>query len=144
MRLYYESFRNKNALTSDLQKIMESVSKKDLGKFFNQWLFVAGQPDLKITTGPGEAKGDTDLIIEQTQDYLFSFDIELQIKDLNRSFIIKIPVSDRITRKTLNSGSILEIKADPNINLLFRMDPDKRFTGSKNKNKEEHPWCCFK
>jgi aminopeptidase N len=124
MRLYYESFRNKNALTNDLQKIMERVSKKDLGKFFNQWLFVAGQPDLKITTGPGETKGDTDLIIEQTQDYLFSFDIELQIKDLNGSFIIKIPVSDRITRKTLKSQSILEIKADPNINLLFRIDPD--------------------
>jgi aminopeptidase N len=124
MRLYYESFRNKNALTNDLQKIMERVSKRDLGKFFNQWLFVAGQPDLKITTGPGETKGDTDLIIEQTQDYLFSFDIELQIKDLNGSFIIKIPVSDRITRKTLKSQSILEIKADPNINLLFRIDPD--------------------
>ena len=136
MRLYYESFRNKNALTNDLQKIMERVSKKDLGKFFNQWLFVAGQPDLKITTGPGEAKGNTDLIIEQTQDYLFSFDIELQIKDLNGSFIIKIPVSDRITIKTLNSRSILEIKADPNINLLFRIDHDKWFTGYKNENKE--------
>jgi aminopeptidase N len=136
MRLYYESFRNKNTLTNDLQKIMERVSKKDLGKFFNQWLFVAGQPDLKITTGPGETKGDTDLIIEQTQDYLFSFDIELQIKDLNGLFIIKIPVSDRITRKTLNSRSILEIIADPNINLLFRMDPDRQFTGYKNENKE--------
>lgn len=136
MRLYYESFRNKNALTNDLQKIMERVSKKDLGKFFNQWLFVAGQPDLKITTGPGEIKGDTDLIIEQTQDFLFSFDIELQIKDLNGSYIIKIPVSDRITRKTLNYRSILEIKADPNINLLFRMDTDARFTGYKNENKE--------
>jgi aminopeptidase N len=136
IRLFYESFRNKNALTNDLQKIMERVSKKDLGKFFNQWLFVGGQPDLKITTVPGETIGDTDLIIEQTQDYLFSFDIELLIKDLNGSFIIKVPVSDRITRKTLNSASILEIKADPNINLLFRLDPDKRITGYENVNKE--------
>jgi aminopeptidase N len=125
MRLYYENFRNRNALTNDLQIIMERVSKKDLGKYFNQWLFVAGQPDLKITTGPGETKGYTDLIIEQTQDHLFSFDIELQIKDINGSYIIKIPVSDRITRRTLNSGKILEIKADPNINLLFRMDSDQ-------------------
>jgi aminopeptidase N len=131
MRLYYESFRNKNALTNDLQIIMERVSKKDLGKYFKEWLFVAGQPDLKITTRPGERKGNSDLIIEQTQDYLFTFDIELQIKDLNGSYIIKIPVSDRITRKTLNSGKILEIKADPNINLLFRMDPyQSKITGS--------------
>jgi aminopeptidase N len=131
MRLYYENFRNRNALTNDLQIIMEKVSKKDLGKYFNQWLFVAGQPDLKITTGPGETKGYTDLIIEQTQDHLFSFDIELQIKDINGSYLIKIPVSDRITRRTLNSGKILEIKTDPNINLLFRMDPyQSKITGS--------------
>ena len=40
-----------------------------------------GQPDLKITTKPAERKGFTDLTIEQTQDYLFSFDIELQLKN---------------------------------------------------------------
>ncbi len=63
---------------------MEKVSNKDLGQFFNQWLYVPGQPDLKITTKPSERKGFTDLIIEQTQDYLFSFDIELQIKKSTR------------------------------------------------------------
>jgi aminopeptidase N len=121
IRLYYEDFRNKNALTIDFQSVMEKVSNKDLAGFFNQWLFVPGQPALKITTIPGNEKGFTDLIIEQTQDYLFNFDIELLIKDSNGSHKIKIPVSDRITIKTIKTEKILEILPDPDINLLFTL-----------------------
>ena len=79
MRLYYE-YRNKNALTIDFQRAMEKVSNKNLDGFFKQWLFIAGQPDLKITLQPRRKKGSSDLIIEQTQDYLFSFDIEFKVR----------------------------------------------------------------
>jgi len=120
MRLYYEEYKNKNALTSDFQNVMEAVSNRNLEYFFKQWLFVAGEPDLKITTGPEERKEYTEVTIEQTQENLFRFDIELQIRDSNGSQIIKIPVSDRITKKILRIGKILEIIPDPNINLLFR------------------------
>ncbi len=34
MRLYYEVYRNKNALTSDFQSVMEKVSNKDLARIF--------------------------------------------------------------------------------------------------------------
>ena len=128
MRLYYEDYRNKNALTRDFQMVMEKVSNRDLGKFFNQWLFVAGQPDLKIYADSGKRKGFTDLIIEQTQDKLFSFEIELQIKDLKGTHMLKIPVSDRITRKTIRIEKITEILPDPDINLLFRIVPDENKT----------------
>lgn len=120
MRQYYEDYKNKNALTSDFQRVMESVSKRDLGKFFYQWLFIAGQPDLKITARPGARRGLTDLVIEQTQEFLFSFDIGLQVKDSNGSNVYKIPVSDRVTRKTINSEKVLEIIPDPEVNLLYR------------------------
>jgi aminopeptidase N len=133
IRLYYEDYKNKNALTGDFQKAMEKVSNKNLEIFFKQWLYIAGQPDIKIKTTPGGKKGFTDLIIEQTQDYLFSFDIELQIKDLNGSYIISIPVSDRITGKTLKTEKILEIMPDPNVKLLFRMVPDLIKTASRTK-----------
>jgi aminopeptidase N len=121
IRLYYEEYKNKNALTSDFQSVMEKTSNKDLAGFFKQWLFVPGQPELKITTMPGNEKGFTDLIIEQTQDYLFNFDIELIIKDSDRSHKLKISVSDRITRKTIKTEKILEILPDPDINLLFTL-----------------------
>ena len=123
MRSYYEDFRDKNALTRDFQNIMEKVSNRNLDHFFKQWLFRAGQPDLMITTIPDEKEGFTDINIEQTQDSLFSFDIELQIKDSNGLQIIKVPVSERIARKTIRSEKIIEIVPDPDINLLFRIVP---------------------
>jgi aminopeptidase N len=124
MRLYYERFRNKSALTADFQKVMGEVSGKNLYSFFNQWLYVAGQPDLKFSSKPLPGKGKTDIIIEQKQDYLFNFDIELLIKDAKGSSLIKVPVSDRITKINVKSDSITDIIPDPNINLLFRTVTD--------------------
>lgn len=46
IRAYYEKYRNKNAQTSDFQAVMESVSGKKLGPFFQQWLYQPGFPDV--------------------------------------------------------------------------------------------------
>jgi aminopeptidase N len=121
IKLYYEKFRDKNTLTSDFQNVMEKASNKDLSGFFKQWLFIPGQPALKIITRPGTEKGFTDLIIEQTQDYLFNFNIELLIKDREGSFKIKIPIYGKITSKPIKTEKILEILPDPDINLLFTL-----------------------
>ena len=120
MRLYYNDFRNRNSITIDFQKEMETVSNMNLETFFKQWLFIAGQPDLKISTSAGKREGLTELLIEQTQEFLFSFDLDIQIKDSDGPQLLKIPVSDRITRITVKTGKILEIIPDPNTNLLFR------------------------
>jgi aminopeptidase N len=124
MRLYYEDFKNSNAVTSDFQKVMEKVSGQNLEEFFREWLFIAGQPELKITKRSGERKGFTDLIIEQKQDHIFSFDIEVRIKDQNGSYLLKVPVSERITVKSLKTEKISEIIPDPDVYLLFRLIPD--------------------
>jgi aminopeptidase N len=39
IRLYYATYAGKNAETKDLQKIFETVSGKNLEKFFRQWLY---------------------------------------------------------------------------------------------------------
>ena len=77
MRLFYERFRNKNALTGDFEKVMEEVSGKNLERFFHQWLYVPGQPDLKITKETGRRKGYIDIVIEQKQNYLFYFNLDI-------------------------------------------------------------------
>lgn len=46
IRAYYSTYRNKNAQTSDLQAVMEGVSGKKLGQFFQQWLNQPGYPDI--------------------------------------------------------------------------------------------------
>ena len=124
MRIYYKDYKNKNALTTDFQNVMEKVSNTDLSNFFKQWLFTAGQPELKITTSRGVKEGFTDITIEQTQQYLFRFDIELQVKDSKGTQMIKIPISEKTTKRTIRSEKVIEIIPDPNINLLFRIYKD--------------------
>lgn len=120
LRLFYSRFRDKNALTADLRKVMEEVSGKKLEKFFHQWLYIAGQPDLKITKVPGKRPNTIDVVIEQKQDYSFSFSIDLLLKDGTGSRVIKVPVSEKITRITINSEKEVEITPDPEVKLLYR------------------------
>ncbi len=48
LRLYYERFRDGNALTPDFRKVMEETSGQDLEGFFDQWLYHPGYPELEI------------------------------------------------------------------------------------------------
>jgi aminopeptidase N len=120
IRLYYEKYRNKNALTDDFERVIEEVSGKDLEVFFHQWLYAAGQPDIKITIKPSLKKGMTDITIEQKQPYLFRFPLELLINSQEGEYRKSIQVTDRETILTIKTGKINEIVPDPDVNLLFR------------------------
>jgi aminopeptidase N len=120
MRSFYEGYKNKNALTDDFESAMETASGKDLSGFFHQWLYLPGQPELKITTRPSQRKGSTEIVIEQTQPSLFIFPLELLIDSQDGTFRKNIRVSERISIITLKPGNIKEIVPDPDVNLLFR------------------------
>jgi len=119
MRLFYERFRNNNAITSDFREVMEEVSGTDLKHFFYQWLYIPGQPDLKISLKAGKKKGTSDLLIEQKQDNLFSFNIEINLKDNEDSINVNIPVRERITNYNVRISPGAEIIPDPGVRLLF-------------------------
>jgi aminopeptidase N len=118
--LFFERFRNRNALTSDFEMVMEEVSGKNLENFFHQWLYVAGQPDLKITKAEGREKGFIDIIIEQKQNWLYIFNLDLAVKDSKGARVVSVPVKDKITRVSFQAELHSEIVPDPDIKLLFR------------------------
>jgi aminopeptidase N len=122
VRLYYDRFRNSNALSSDFQHAMEDASGKDLGKFFRQWLYIPGQPELKIWKSANKKKGITEVFIEQMQDHLFEFNLDLSIKDSSGERVENFFVKERLTRINLQSAHVTAITPDPNVNLLFRLD----------------------
>ena len=124
IQLYYQRYRNKNAMTEDFKNVMEEVCERDLDKFFYQWLYVAGQPDLKIKSQPLERKGRTEVTIEQEQEYLFSFNLDLLIKDDEKEYIRKVPVSEKVTKLEIKTDKEVEVIPDPDVNLLFRIIPD--------------------
>ncbi len=62
-----------------LRLSLEKVSGKDLNWFFNQWYFGAGHPEIKLTTGYDEAKKQAFVKINQTQNTLFQFPVQIEI-----------------------------------------------------------------
>lgn len=120
LRLYYERFYNSNAVTKDFKSVMEEVSGRDLDKFFRQWLFTAGQPELRIWQESGKKKGTIEINIEQKQDHLFEFNLELLIKDGSGEKIVKIMVTEKITKFVIQSATDVTITPDPDVNLLYR------------------------
>jgi aminopeptidase N len=121
LRSYYRNYKNRNALTSDFERVMEEACGKDLSIFFHQWLYYPGQPDLKITNKPSQRKGTSEITIEQIQPLLFRFPLELLINSQEGTYRKSIQISERITRDTINAGKLNEIIPDPDAKLLFRL-----------------------
>ena len=120
LRLYYSRFKNLNAISSDFQHAMEEASGKDLSRFFSQWLYFAGQPELKISEKANRKKGTTDIFIEQLQDHLFEFNLELLVQDNSGARLEKIPVRERLTTVHVQSENLISITPDPDVKLLFK------------------------
>jgi aminopeptidase N len=76
LKKYLDAHETKTADTNDLQKTLEDTSGTSLGKFFDQWVYGAGHPELDV-----EFSKDRDNVkfkITQTQDgMLFEFDLEI-------------------------------------------------------------------
>jgi aminopeptidase N len=121
LRLYYDRFKNSNAFSSDFERAMEEAGGKDLSNFFRQWLLTTGQPELKIWNKPDKKTGATDVFIEQQQDKLYEFNLELLIKDNSGEKVEKIVVKDRLTRFIVQSLTVTAITSDPNVKLLYKL-----------------------
>jgi len=91
-----------------------------LGKFFMQWIYTAGQPELKIWHEKGTKNGMINIFIQQEQNSLFEFNLELLIKDNSGEKTEKIPVKDRVTKIVVASTNDVVLTPDPNVNLLFK------------------------
>ena len=103
-----------------LIQVMEEVSGRNLETFFHQWLYLAGQPELKIWKKPGKKKGTFEVFIEQIQKNLFEFNLELLIKDISGEKVENVFIKERVTKITVSSLDDIGIIPDPNVNLLFK------------------------
>ena len=119
IRQYYRTFRNSNALTEDLQAVMESVSGQDLSAFFSQWVYRPGVPALDITAR--RSSSEISFLITQTQDqglYEIPLDIQLVLED-GTTAVETIVLTDARTDVTFTPGqSIADFFVDPNVWLL--------------------------
>lgn len=123
---YYNQYKGSNAETADFKTVAEKVSGKNLGLFFKQWLFTAGQPQLQVQWK--QAKDGIVVTVKQTQKNLFAFPLQIGIYTTTGA----LPTEQlNITKKEetfvlKGYTQVQQIVLDPYTQLLFEGKVSKR------------------
>jgi aminopeptidase N len=67
IREYGERFKFNVVETQDLMRVIKDVTGENLDWMFEQWVFLAGHPDFRVTKSWDRATGVLQLTVEQTQ-----------------------------------------------------------------------------
>jgi aminopeptidase N len=119
LQTYYRSFRCGNADTQDFQKVVEEISGKQLGPYFNQWLYRPGFP--KIDVQWKWSRGKVQLTVQQTGEVSFQFPLEIGFADAqgvqtgHKIFVNK--TKERFDLPATQKPTVVLL--DPAVNLLF-------------------------
>jgi aminopeptidase N len=112
---YYAKYKNQNANTADLEQVMEQTSGQDLQQFFNQWLYNAGHPDLKIVWMYNPTDKAVSITVTQKQPVLFQFPLEYAIDGK----VYTANISEKETQINIPADvKPVALVPDPNVNLL--------------------------
>jgi aminopeptidase N len=120
---YYRRFQYGNALSEDLQKVMEEESGQDLASFFKQWLYRPAFPKLDVVWAWKKGKTELSLTITQTQEGdPFDFPLEIAALDAHGNTIGML--TQAVHSKTQKASLILpqmpaKLVLDPKVKLLF-------------------------
>lgn len=117
IRQYYAQYKNGIATTEDFQKVAENISGKDLSVFFKQWLYRAGQPELRGTWNYN--KGEIGISIQQRQELVYSIPITVGLVYDNELVLKTIALDEREGDFSFEGENPTQILLDPQVNLLF-------------------------
>ena len=121
LRLYYSTFRDSSALTSDFVNVMEKVSGQNLQPFFHQWLMIPQNPELKVTWNYDRRSRKTVITVAQMQEYVFNFPLEISLVSGGEITPVVTEISQRETHISVDAPHPPDqVVTDPNIKLLFQ------------------------
>ena len=101
VNIYLTRHRFGNVETSDLKKVMEETSGRDLGWFFDQWVYMAGHPEIDVVHTWDPATSSVRLTVTQTQKAdrmtpaAFRIPMEVQFTVGDEKTIEKITIDKR-------------------------------------------------
>ena len=119
---YYDRYKGKNAETNDVLKVAEEISQKDLHRFFRQWLYTPGIPQLEIQWKYNEKDKTVSITINQTQaQQPFEFPLELSVESkTTKEKLTTLNIAKRTETFTLSvADPEIKLTFDPKTNLLF-------------------------
>lgn len=121
MRTYYERYRNGNASTADLRRVMEEASGDDLNAFFDQWLRRPGQPRLAGTWS--YTNNTLTVQLEQIQDggpFSTTLELGIYIDGDGAPRIEAVPLTQAQHTYTFTLDTTpTQVVLDPNVWLLM-------------------------
>lgn len=80
LRTYYQRFKFSNATSADFREVVEEVSNRELGYFFDQWLHMAGHPVLAFNEAYAEGKMVLEVHQKQRSQVPFRFTLDILLK----------------------------------------------------------------
>lgn len=118
LKAYYKKYQFSNADTDDFFKVAEEVSKKNLQKFKEQWLYRIEHPKLKIGH---KIKGKSiHLTYEQNNDEIFEFPLQFRFIGKKQSETFTIDVCKKTGELKYKARfKITDIEIDPNVHLFY-------------------------
>jgi len=127
IRSYYNAYKFKNADTRDFQRVVEQVSDKNLTFFFNQWLYMVGQPKLAIKWKYKHNKVNINILQTQEFNTVFNFPLTVKFIYKDKASVLK---TFNIHKKEsifsfLSNKETVKIILDPKTELLFELDSIK-------------------
>ncbi|HEX8089616.1 MAG TPA: M1 family aminopeptidase [Blastocatellia bacterium] len=97
IRDYYRTYRDRNALTIDLERVMEFHAGRPLDWFFKQWFYEPGHPVYNVTWRWDEGAKQLRLRVTQRQEktlFRMPLDVEIKLGDAARREVVQVDERD--------------------------------------------------
>ena len=131
IQTYLERNALKSVVTEDLNRVIEELSGRSFDPFFDQWVYHARHPELKVSHSWDEDKKLAKVTVEQTQDVdddvlLFTFPTKLRFSGEGWFVDNEIEISEKlndfyVALKEKPTGVLF----DPELTVLAKVDFEK-------------------
>ncbi|HPS61007.1 MAG TPA: M1 family aminopeptidase [Candidatus Cloacimonas sp.] len=80
LQLYYNTYKNENAVTAEFISLAEQVSGQDLSQFFNQWIFGSGIPNVEYSIWQNEVNNHLEIYAKTTSPTSTQFTVDIPFR----------------------------------------------------------------
>lgn len=126
---YLNEYKYQSVETEDLKRVFEKTSGKQLDWFFDQWLYKAGYPELRVRSTYNPASRQLTLDVTQTQvpdeltPAVFRLPVEIELATAQGARTERIEITQRTQRFNFKlDGQPKMIRFDKGERILKRLD----------------------
>jgi aminopeptidase N len=128
MKEYFQTYKNKTAETDDLRKTLEQNSNISLTKFFEQWIYQSGHPQINAAYTVKDSR--LTIKLEQTQSLRYDFSLDVIVvfqtaQGDEKRIEDTITVSDNTVEKKYDlppGAAVKRIAIDPQLKILKQLN----------------------